>query len=74
VNRAAVARDRSGIASIGAGQHARQLAATGAKQTGDADHFAGMQREADVVQRAAAAETVRRVSSSRPGAWRRFGK
>ena len=57
-DRAAVARDRSGIASIGAGQHARQLAATGAEQTADADHFAGTQLEADVVQHAAASETL----------------
>ena len=44
--------------SIGAGQHARELGSTGAEQPGDADDLAGAQAEADVVQRAVAAEPL----------------
>ena len=54
----AVAEDAPGIAAIGAGQHARQLGAARAEQPGDADHFTGAQAEADVVQRALAAEAL----------------
>ena len=52
-----VALDAAGVRSIGAGEHARQLAPAGAEQPRDADHFAGAQAEADVAQHAAAAES-----------------
>ena len=36
------------VAPVRAGDHARQLAAAGAEQAGNAQHFAGVQRQADV--------------------------
>ena len=64
--------DAPGISAIGAGQHARQLGPARAEQPGDADHFAGAQAEADVVQRARAAESLdpqQLVARASRGAW-----
>ena len=35
--------DAAGIGAIGAGEHARELAAARAEQPADAEHFAGVQ-------------------------------
>ena len=55
-HRRAVDEDAAGIGMIGAREHARQLAATGAEQPADAEHLARAQREADVVEHALPAE------------------
>ena len=62
------------VEPIGAGDHARELGAAGAEQPGDAEHFAGVQREADVGQHAARRLSSSTRSSSAPRSARTFGK
>ena len=59
---------RPGVEAVGAGEHARQLAAAGAEQAGDAEHLAGVQREADVATARRARPSARRAAARAPGA------